>query len=91
MKALRLQKLLAGGYVRRASAGKEMKMAAIGMMILIPSFVVMAFASTALWIYISLALFSFGKFPFITSNDFRFLHEFLIPVPVQSFKSAEFI
>lgn len=50
-----------GGYVRRAPAGKEFQMAALGMIILVPSFIIMAFASTALWIYISLILFSFAS------------------------------
>ncbi|XP_053407430.1 major facilitator superfamily domain-containing protein 10-like [Mercenaria mercenaria] len=50
-----------GGYTRRASAGKEMKMAAQGILILVPSFVIMAFAYSAFWIYLSLALFSFAS------------------------------
>lgn len=50
-----------GGYVRRASAGKEMKMAANGIVILVPSFIIMAFANTAVWIYLSLVLFSFAS------------------------------
>lgn len=50
-----------GGYVRRASAGKEKKIAAMGMTILIPSFVLMAFATSAITIYIALALFSFAS------------------------------
>ena len=36
-----------------------------GMTILIPSFVLMAFASSAFLIYVALALFSFGKYHFI--------------------------
>ena len=50
-----------GGYVRRVARGKEIKTSAQGILILIPSFVIMAFATTATWIYVSLVLFSFGK------------------------------
>ncbi|KAL4232249.1 Major facilitator superfamily domain-containing protein 10 [Mactra antiquata] len=53
--------LVQGGYVRRVAAGKELKIAAQGIIILIPSFILMAFAKTALWIYVSLVLFSFAS------------------------------
>ncbi|KAH3789712.1 major facilitator superfamily domain-containing protein 10-like [Dreissena polymorpha] len=50
-----------GGYVRRVSAGKEIQIALQGILFLIPAFILMAFAHTALWIYTALALFSFAS------------------------------
>lgn len=53
--------LVQGGYVRRSAAGKETRIASIGILILIPSFILMAFAFSAVWMYISLVLFSFAS------------------------------
>lgn len=53
--------LVQGGYVRRSAAGKETRIASIGILILIPSFILMAFAYSAVWMYISLVLFSFAS------------------------------
>jgi len=57
-----------GGYSRRVSAGKEVQVALRGILILIPSFFIMAYSYSALGIYISLALFSFGEFVYIFST-----------------------
>lgn len=53
--------LVQGGYVRRASAGSERKLAVQGMMVLIPAFLLMAFATNVFLMYTSLALFSFAS------------------------------
>ncbi|KAK3609229.1 hypothetical protein CHS0354_035168 [Potamilus streckersoni] len=53
--------LVQGGYVRRIAAGKELKIAKQGIVILVPAFILMGFSGTATFIYISLILFSFAS------------------------------
>ncbi|XP_062609493.1 major facilitator superfamily domain-containing protein 10-like isoform X1 [Saccostrea cucullata] len=53
--------LVQGGYVRRIPAGKEVKIATLGMTMLIPAFVCMAFAYSASMMYIGLTLFAFAS------------------------------
>ncbi|XP_041369121.1 major facilitator superfamily domain-containing protein 10-like [Gigantopelta aegis] len=53
--------LVQGGYVRRVKAGKELKVAAQGILLLIPSFLLMAYTSSIYAMYFGLALFSFGS------------------------------
>ncbi|KAJ8316866.1 hypothetical protein KUTeg_004770 [Tegillarca granosa] len=53
-----------GGYVRRIKAGSELKITTMGMVILIPAFIIMAFAHSAALMYLGLALFSFVYWSF---------------------------
>ncbi|XP_076461453.1 major facilitator superfamily domain-containing protein 10-like [Babylonia areolata] len=56
-----LMALVQGGYVRRVKRGKEVKVIKQGIMILIPSFLLMAFAKNIVLMYTGLALFSFAS------------------------------
>ncbi|XP_052773121.1 major facilitator superfamily domain-containing protein 10-like [Mya arenaria] len=56
-----LMAIVQGGYVRRVPPGKEAKLAGIGILLLIPSFILMAFAHSALILYLGLTLFSFAS------------------------------
>uniref|UniRef100_A0A2C9JXK8 Major facilitator superfamily (MFS) profile domain-containing protein n=2 Tax=Biomphalaria glabrata TaxID=6526 RepID=A0A2C9JXK8_BIOGL len=53
--------LVQGGYTRRISPGKESKIASHGVLILMPSFVMMAYASSTWFMYLALTLFSFAS------------------------------
>ncbi|XP_062576093.1 major facilitator superfamily domain-containing protein 10-like [Saccostrea cucullata] len=53
--------LVQGGYVRKIPAGKEVKIATLGMTMLIPNFVCMAFAYSASLMYIGLTFFAFAS------------------------------
>ncbi|KAH9487855.1 Major facilitator super domain-containing protein 10 [Bulinus truncatus] len=53
--------LVQGGYTRRISSGKESKIAYHGIIILIPSFILMAYAHTTWLMYTALTLFSFAS------------------------------
>ncbi|KAK7109962.1 major facilitator superfamily domain-containing protein 10-like [Littorina saxatilis] len=53
--------LVQGGYVRRVKRGKEIKVVTQGILVLIPSFVMMAFAKNIYLMYTALALFSFAS------------------------------
>ncbi|XP_077992459.1 major facilitator superfamily domain-containing protein 10-like [Glandiceps talaboti] len=53
--------LIQGGYSRRIPPGSEKKTAVRGMLILIPAFLCIAFASTQTLLYIGLAMFSFAS------------------------------
>ncbi|KAK3095294.1 hypothetical protein FSP39_012912 [Pinctada imbricata] len=53
--------LVQGGYVRRIPAGKETKIATMGLTLLIPAFIMMAFAQTAWLMYLGLTLFAFAS------------------------------
>lgn len=53
--------LLQGGYVRRIKPGQEKRVALTGMLLLIPAFVVIAFASSPFLYYLGLALFSIAS------------------------------
>nr|KAG5687664.1 hypothetical protein BaRGS_027556 [Batillaria attramentaria] len=53
--------LVQGGYVRRVKRGKEGKVVTQGILVLIPSFLLMAFARNIVLMYVALALFAFGK------------------------------
>nr|XP_054765843.1 major facilitator superfamily domain-containing protein 10-like [Lytechinus pictus] len=52
---------LQGGYVRRIKPGQEKRVALTGMLILIPAFVIIAFASGSFLYYLGLALFSIAS------------------------------
>ncbi|ESO96999.1 hypothetical protein LOTGIDRAFT_115354 [Lottia gigantea] len=53
--------LVQGGYVRRVKHDRQHKVATHGMIILIPAFIIMAFASSTTLMYIGLFLFSFAS------------------------------
>ncbi|BFZ01626.1 hypothetical protein BsWGS_04666 [Bradybaena similaris] len=53
--------LVQGGYTRRIPSGKEVKAASYGILLLIPSFFLMAFATNTLLMYAALTLFSFAS------------------------------
>ncbi|GFO50357.1 major facilitator superfamily domain-containing protein 10-like [Plakobranchus ocellatus] len=53
--------LVQGGYTRRIPSGKESKTAANGILILVPAFLLMAVATNALLMYLSLTMFSFAS------------------------------
>ncbi|KAK6177910.1 hypothetical protein SNE40_012779 [Patella caerulea] len=53
--------LVQGGYVRRVTQEKQQKVAIQGMIILIPAFIIMAFAFSTTLMYIGLVLFSFAS------------------------------
>ncbi|XP_060076595.1 major facilitator superfamily domain-containing protein 10-like [Ylistrum balloti] len=53
--------LVQGGYVRRIKSGKQLKIATIGMSLLMPAFVIMAFAYSATMMYVALMLFAFAS------------------------------
>lgn len=53
--------LVQGGYTRRIPSGKEATTAANGLMVLIPAFLLMAFATNTLLMYLSLTMFSFAS------------------------------
>ncbi|XP_069139380.1 major facilitator superfamily domain-containing protein 10-like [Argopecten irradians] len=53
--------LVQGGYVRRIQSGKQLRIATIGMSLLIPAFVIMAFAHSAVLMYLALMLFAFAS------------------------------
>ncbi|XP_070540246.1 major facilitator superfamily domain-containing protein 10-like [Ptychodera flava] len=53
--------LVQGGYSRRVPQGAEKKVALRGMLILVPAFIIIAFASSQAVLYIGLALFSFAS------------------------------
>ncbi|CAL1539231.1 unnamed protein product [Lymnaea stagnalis] len=53
--------LVQGGYTRRITPGKEAKIASHGILILIPSFLLMAFATNTWLMYAALTLFSFAS------------------------------
>ncbi|XP_022096632.1 major facilitator superfamily domain-containing protein 10-like [Acanthaster planci] len=52
--------LVQGGYVRRISPGKEKRIAIIGILVLIPSFIIIGCIQTSVPFYAGLALFSFA-------------------------------
>ncbi|XP_072026925.1 major facilitator superfamily domain-containing protein 10-like [Amphiura filiformis] len=53
--------LVQGGFVRRIKPGKEKRMAVMGMVILMPSFLMIANATTTTLFYAGLALFAFAS------------------------------
>ncbi|XP_071491645.1 major facilitator superfamily domain-containing protein 10-like [Diadema antillarum] len=53
--------MVQGGYVRRIKPGKEKRVALMGMLLLIPAFVVIAFASGPMLYYFGLSLFSLAS------------------------------
>lgn len=53
--------LVQGGYVRRIKSGTEVRTVTMGMTLLIPAFVIMAFAYTASVMYVALVLFAFAS------------------------------
>jgi len=53
--------LVQGGFVRRVKVGKEISMAIVGLILLIPSFIIVAFAYKEMVLYAGLALFSFAS------------------------------
>ncbi|XP_059175618.1 major facilitator superfamily domain-containing protein 10-like [Physella acuta] len=53
--------LVQGGYTRRITPGKEAKIASHGIVILIPSFLLMAFATVPWLMYTALTLFAFAS------------------------------
>ncbi|XP_005092721.1 major facilitator superfamily domain-containing protein 10 isoform X2 [Aplysia californica] len=53
--------LVQGGYTRRVTSGKEAKTAMRGILILIPSFILMAFVTNTVLMYTALTLFSFAS------------------------------
>ncbi|XP_071168317.1 major facilitator superfamily domain-containing protein 10-like [Mytilus edulis] len=53
--------LVQGGYVRKIKSGTEVRTATMGMTLLIPAFIIMAFAYTASIMYIGLFLFAFAS------------------------------
>ncbi|GAV02226.1 hypothetical protein RvY_12819 [Ramazzottius varieornatus] len=50
-----------GGYVRRIPAGKEKKVAILGLLMVIPAFVIIAFATAQPIVYLGLAMYSFSS------------------------------
>ncbi|XP_038071070.1 major facilitator superfamily domain-containing protein 10-like [Patiria miniata] len=52
--------LVQGGCVRRIRPGKEKRVAVIGIVVLIPSFIIIGYAQSIALLYIGLALFSFA-------------------------------
>jgi MFS family permease len=50
-----------GGYVRRIPSGSDRRVALTGLVIIIPSFVIIGLASTVTFMYVGLALYSFAS------------------------------
>ncbi|XP_033102842.1 major facilitator superfamily domain-containing protein 10-like [Anneissia japonica] len=53
--------LVQGGYVRRIQPGKEKKVALMGIIVLIPAFIIVGYATTPFVCYLGLTLFSFAS------------------------------
>lgn len=53
--------LVQGGYVRRIKSGKQLRIATLGMSLLMPAFVIMAYAHSAPVMYTALLLFAFAS------------------------------
>lgn len=53
--------LVQGGYVRRIKAGKEKRVALMGISLVIPAFILVGYANTTTVMYLGLALFAFAS------------------------------
>lgn len=53
--------LIQGGYIRRIKGGKELKLALIGLALIVPSFIIMGLSSSVGQIYMALILYAFSS------------------------------
>lgn len=56
-----IMSLIQGGYIRRVKPGKEARLATIGLVVVVPSFIMMALASSVAHIYGALILYAFSS------------------------------